>query len=72
MELIFVCPKTNKVFKSADYTILDNKGVKKDESGNKILDAKVEPVAPCPFCGKHHVYQACELPCPFTIKNRSY
>jgi len=66
MDFIFVCPEQNKVFESADFTILDNRGVTTDGSGNKTLDAKVVLDQPCPFCGKKHEYHASELLCPFS------
>ena len=66
MRFIFVCPTHNKVFESAEFTIVENKGVTPDAAGNKALDAKVALNAPCPFCGKKHVYHAGELSCPFT------
>ena len=65
MEFIFICPETNEVFESSDFTILDNKGVISDEAGNRSLDAKVALNEPCPFCGQKHVYHASELSCPF-------
>lgn len=65
MKFIFVCPTQNKVFESADFTVLENRGVITDKTGNKTLDAKVVLDHPCPFCGKKHVYHANELSCPF-------
>ena len=65
MKFIFVCPRHNKVFESADFDIIDNKGVITDAEGNKTLDAKVALNEPCPFCGEKHVYKANELACPF-------
>ncbi|MFZ0242833.1 MAG: hypothetical protein WAL90_14410 [Desulfobacterales bacterium] len=53
------------MFESADFRIVDNRGVITDNAGNKVLDAKVTLTAPCPLCGRRHVYQAAELPCPF-------
>jgi len=67
MVFIFVCPKQNMAFESADFTVTVNKGVIADASGNKTLDAKVELNAPCPLCGEKHVYHASELACPFEI-----
>ncbi len=67
MEFIFICPKRNMTFESADFNIIENQGVISDSSGNKILDAKVELNEPCPFCGENHVYPASELSCPFEI-----
>lgn len=66
MNLIFVCPRSQKTFESAAYRIVDNKGVVVDGHGNKTLDAKVALDDPCPFCGEKHVYAAGELACPFT------
>jgi hypothetical protein len=71
MKFIFVCPKRNMTFESADFNVTENKGVIGDSSGNKTLDAKVELDEPCPFCGEKHVYLACELPCPFEIPRNS-
>ena len=66
MNFTFVCPKQNKVFESADFRILENRGVVSDKAGNRTLDAQVELGAPCPFCGEKHRYHASELLCPFT------
>ena len=71
MEFIFICPKRNMTFESADFKITENRGVIGDLSGNKTLDAKVELNRPCPFCGEKHVYLASELPCPFEIPRSS-
>jgi hypothetical protein len=37
MKLIFDCPNQNKVFESADYRIVENKGVIIDEAENRAL-----------------------------------
>ncbi|UCD79600.1 MAG: hypothetical protein JSW26_30130 [Desulfobacterales bacterium] len=65
MKLIFFCPAQNKVFESANFSILENRGVITDDAGKKTLDAKVALNVPCPFCGQKHVYHASELACPF-------
>jgi len=65
VKFIFICPNQNKVFELADFTVLDNRGIITDESGNKSLDAKVALNEPCPFCGEKHVYKVSELSCPF-------
>lgn len=65
MKFIFICPNQNKVFESADFKVLDNRGVITDGAGNKTLDAKVALDEPCPFCGNKHVYDASELSCPY-------
>ena len=65
LKFIFVCPAQKRVFESADFRVLENRGVILDEAGNKVLDAKVRLNNPCPFCGRKHVYHANELPCPF-------
>ena len=69
MVLTFVCPNRSQVFQSAAYRIIDNKGVVADESGNKILDAKVALDDPCPYCGEKHVYAARELACPYSASD---
>jgi Zn finger protein HypA/HybF involved in hydrogenase expression len=71
MEFIFICPKRNMIFESADFNITENRGVINDSSGNKMLDAKVELNEPCPFCGEKHVYLASELSCPFEVTRSS-
>lgn len=71
MEFIFICPKRNMTFESADFKVTENQGVISDAAGNKTLDAKVELNAPCPLCGEKHVYLASELPCPFEIPRSS-
>ncbi|MCJ7600897.1 MAG: hypothetical protein MUO63_05255 [Desulfobulbaceae bacterium] len=65
MKFIFVCPNNNEVFESSNFSILENRGVITDETGNKTLDAKVALNEPCPFCGKKHIYHTSELICPF-------
>ena len=65
MKFSFVCPNEHKVFESANFSILENRGVQIDGAGNKTLDAKVALDEPCPFCGLKHVYHASELACPF-------
>ena len=66
MKLIFVCPQNDKAFETDDYKVIEDRGVKIDDSGKKVWDAKVGLTIACPFCGKTHVYHASELPCPFT------
>ena len=65
MEFLFVCPEENRSFESADFRIVDNRGVTTDLAGNRTLDAKVALNSPCPFCGRLHVFRAVELRCPF-------
>lgn len=65
MKFTFVCPGKHQAFETDDYRIVEDKGVKTDESGNKIWDAKVELTAACPFCGKRHTFPAVEVACPF-------
>ena len=71
MEFIFICPKRNLTFESADFNVIENRGVICDSSGNKTLDAKVALNGPCPFCGEKHVYRASELSCPFEYPGNS-
>ena len=65
MKFIFVCPIQNRVFESADFRVLENRGVIIDAAGNKRLDAKVTLSEPCPFCGQKHIFDASEMSCPF-------
>jgi hypothetical protein len=60
VKFIFVCPESD------EFKIIEDNGVKLDETGNKIWDAKVELVSSCPFCVKTHIFHANELACPFT------
>ena len=71
MAFIFVCPKQNMTFESADFKITENQGIISDSSGNKTLDAKVELNDPCPFCGEKHVFHVSELSCPFETPRSS-
>jgi predicted RNA-binding Zn-ribbon protein involved in translation (DUF1610 family) len=64
MQLVFVCPGTGRSFFCESYRIIDNKGVRTDARGRKILDARVALTEACPFCGQLHVYRADELACP--------
>ncbi len=70
MKFIFVCLEKEKVFESASFKIISNKGIALDMQGNKVLDAKVTLNKPCPFCGIKHVYHARELSCPFERPER--
>lgn len=64
MKFIFRCLETHQVFETDDCRIIEDRGVKTDESGCRVWDAKVSVA--CPFCRKKHVYEASDLPCPFT------
>jgi Fe2+ or Zn2+ uptake regulation protein len=68
MKFSFVCPESGELFESANFKVVDNRGVKLDEFGHKVLDARVEMMGPCPRCGKQHTYHARELMCPFEAK----
>ena len=65
MDFVFVCPETQQVFNSDNFSITENAGVKNDSTGEKFLDAKVVLSDPCPYCGKRHAFHARELSCPF-------
>ena len=67
MEFSFICPEQGQTFKSADFKIIDHRGIATDSSGNRVLDAKVELNEACPFCGRMHTYHASELACPFRV-----
>jgi hypothetical protein len=71
MEFTFMCADKQKSFNSNQFTIIDNKGIKTDASGNKVLDAKVILKEPCPFCGEKHIYHAKDLSCPFVVRSES-
>ena len=66
MKLVFVCPEKNKAFETDEFKVIEDKGVKFKDSGNKAWDAKVELTLACPYCGRRHVFNVNELPCPFT------
>ena len=65
MDFIFICPEEQKEFHTADFDVINNKGIKTDESGNRYMDAEVILLNPCPFCSKKHTYHVNELSCPF-------
>ena len=65
MNFIFVCPSKTDTFETDRFTIIDNRGVRTGEQGQRYLDARVRVDIPCPFCGEHHIYRADELVCPF-------
>lgn len=66
MKFIFTCPNQNRVFESAHFSVIENRGVITGSDGSRRLDAKVVLDDPCPFCGDRHVYHAGELSCPFS------
>lgn len=63
--LVFVCTENGAAFRSADFRLVENRGIKVSKDGSRILDAKVLLEDPCPFCGRRHVYHVSEIPCPF-------
>jgi len=65
MKFIFTCPERNAAFETDDFDVVDNRGVRTDAEGNRILDARVVLNAPCPLCGQRHAYHASALSCPF-------
>ena len=65
MKFLFVCPERDKPFETEAFSLVDNRGVKQDDEGNRYLDARVRLAEPCPLCGKIHEYPAWELSCPF-------
>jgi hypothetical protein len=71
MKLIFTCPKQKTTFESANFKVINNKGVVTDVLGHKTLDADVELNEHCPFCGEKHVYHASELSCPYGMPRTS-
>jgi hypothetical protein len=66
MEFMFVCPEKNEIFQTRYFCMINNNGIKIDENGNKILDARIKLDNPCPFCGKYHEFHANEMMCPFS------
>lgn len=46
--------------------MINNNGIKIDDNGNKILDARIKLDNPCPFCGTYHEFHANEMMCPFS------
>ncbi len=71
MQFLFVCPETGQSFETHDFRLIDHQGIKTDKAGHRYLDAKVELMSPCPFCGKKHVFHADELTCPFAPAGRN-
>jgi hypothetical protein len=69
MKFIFFCSEKRQTFETDAFRIIEDKGVKTDESGNKIWNAKIELTVACPFCQKRHVYAASDIACPFTSLN---
>ncbi len=65
MKLIFLCPQRHQTFETDAFKVIEDKGVKINDSGNKVWDAKVELTLACPYCGRRHVFDVSELPCPF-------
>ena len=65
MKFVFVCPENNKAFETDAFKVIEDKGVKIDDSGNKVWDAKIELTLACPYCSIRHVFDVSELPCPF-------
>ena len=65
MTFIFICPNYQKRFESNAFNLVQNKGVKVDENGQKYLDARVNLAGPCPYCGEMHSFAARDLACPF-------
>lgn len=65
MKLVFICPETNAIFETEDFSLAENHGVQTDSNGEKVLNATVVLNSPCPYCQKIHRYRAKDLACPF-------
>ena len=70
MRFYFNCPETGRLFETAAFTVIDNKGVVTEADGRRRLDARVQVDEPCPCCGRKHIYRADEMICPFDEENR--
>jgi hypothetical protein len=70
MKLVFQCPDTRQVFTSGQFEIVEYKGVRIGPGGEKVLDARVALAEPCPYCGKRHQFDTCELSCPVDWNDR--
>jgi len=69
MKFIFICPDTGRPFDNDHFRIIEDRGISQDLNGNRKWDARVELLSPCPFCGKMHIFDVNELPCPFGEQN---
>ncbi|MBB5347040.1 hypothetical protein JWG42_06170 [Desulfoprunum benzoelyticum] len=65
MNFVFICPETNAIFATEDFSLAENHGVQTDHNGGKVLHATVVLNSPCPYCRKIHRYRAKDLACPF-------
>ena len=65
MNFVFICPETNAIFATEDFSLAENHGVQTDHNGGKVLHATVVLNSPCPYCQKIHRYRARDLACPF-------
>ena len=68
MIMHFNCTETGRSFETADYALSENRGVRTNSEGEKILEAVVVLKSPCPHCGRIHSYMADTLACPFTAE----
>ncbi len=71
MDFIFSCPATGRIFETAAFRIVENKGVVTESDGKKRLDARLALDEPCPYCGQLHVFGADEMICPFEGAQKS-
>jgi hypothetical protein len=69
MKFLFVCPLRQETFSSANFEIIDNRGVAVNADGSRYLNARIRLTTPCPACGKQHEYHANELACPFSASH---
>ena len=51
LKFTLACPEHNQVFESADFRIVDNRGVVAGPDGSKVLEAKVALDRPSPWYG---------------------
>lgn len=68
MNFIFNCPITNQTFETDAFEVIDDEGVEESPSGEKVWNAHIRLLRPCPFCGTIHTYDAKDLPCPLAAE----
>lgn len=66
MKLYFVCPVSDEVFGSADYSLLKDYNIVDSEGNQRELKGTVVLNSDCPSCGQKHQYGVKDVICPIS------
>ena len=63
MELTFICPATKTLFRSDEYSLLENHEIIEVSGGQRELKGMVALNGTCPVCGQIHIFRVEDVIC---------